>query len=338
VNQCPVWGTKAVKEKLIDGILYFDQDNPPETLKKLIKDTDSKFISAKKYPLYPQDKQKGKIAVIYLSGQIVRHTPDMMPLGNTPLSDFWIQKLLNRACKEKYKAVVLRVNSGGGDSMASFNIYNSIQKIRRKKIPVIMSMGDVCASGGYLMAAATDYVVAHPCTITGSIGVASIRPYLKEFAKKFNINFDGITLGDNATIFNMTYELTEAQKGLLRQHVDYEYDMFLQNVADARKIDKEKLRKEIAGGRIWSGQQAKELGLIDALGDLDMAVTKAADLAKVADYEVVILPTGGIADIIAELQDTGMSSMALSHLINQFRTMTEQACRTTTKAEMNLHW
>jgi ClpP class serine protease len=138
--------------------------------------------------------------------------------------------------------------------------------------------------------------------------------------------------------FDVTYELTEAQKEQLRHYVDYTYDNFLQKVSDARKIDKEKLRKDIAGGRVWSGQQAKELGLVDALGGLDMAVTKAADLAKVADYEVVTLPTGGIADIIAEWQDTGMSSMLLSHIISKLRTMTQQACRTTTKAQMDLHF
>lgn len=336
VNQCPLWGAHAVKEKLIDGAFYLDQDNLPPALQKIIKDTGAKFISAKEYPLYPQDKQKEKIAVIYLSGEIVRHSPDMCPLSQ-PISDFWVQKLLNRAFKEKYKAVVLRVSSPGGDATASCNIHNSIQQFRRKKIPVVMSMGDVCASGGYDMAAATDYVIAHPCTITGSIGAALLRPYLKDFAKKFNLNYDGITIGDNATIFNVTYELTEAQKERLRQYTDDAYDEFLQKVSDARKIDKEKLRKDIAGGRIYSGQQAKNLGLVDALGGLDMAVTKAADLAKLAEYEVVVLPTGGIADIIAEWQDTGMSSMLISHMISQFRIMTQQACRTTTKAEMNLH-
>ena len=339
VNQCPLWGgTIAAKEKLIDGALYFDQDNPPEALKKLVKDTGAKFISAKNYPLYPQDKQKEKIAVIYLSGQIVRYTPGGTPFCQQPISDFWVQKLLNRAKNEKYKAVVLRVNSGGGDVIGSFNIHNSIQQFRRKKIPVVMSMGDVCASGGYLIATATDYTVAHPCTITGSIGVACIRPYLKDFSKKFNVNFDGIKVGGNSTFYDVTQEFTEAQKERFSQYVDFVYDEFLQKVSDARKIDKEKLRKDIAGGRIWSGQQAKELGLVDALGGLDMAVTKAADLAKVADYEVVVLPTGGIADIISEWQDTGMSSMLLSHMIVQFRTMTEQACRTTTKTEMSLQF
>jgi protease-4 len=337
VNQCPLWGAQPVKEKLTDGALYLDQDNPPAALQKIIKDTGAKFISAKKYPLYPQDKHKEKIAVIYLSGQIVRHAPGMSPFNEQPISDFWVQKLLNRASKEKYKAVVLRVNSGGGDSLASSNIHNSVQQFRRKKIPVVMSMGDVCASAAYDMASATDYIVAHPSTITGSIGVACIRPYFKDFAKKFNVNFDGITIGDNATFFNATYELTEEQKERLRQYVDFSYDEFLQKVSDARKIDKEKLRKDIAGGRIWSGQQAKDLGLVDELGGLDMAVTKAADLAKVAEYEVVVLPTGGIADVIAELQDTGVSSMMLSNMVSQFHTMTEQACRTTTKAEMNLH-
>lgn len=337
VNQCPLWGAHTVKEKLTDGTLYLDQDSPPESLKKIMKDTGAKFMSAKKYPLYPQDKQKEKIAVIYLSGEIIRHAPGACPFGEQPISDLWIQKLLNRVCKAKYKAVVLRVNSGGGDAMASSNIHNSIQQFRRKKIPVVMSMGDVCASAAYDMASATDYIVAHPCTLTGSIGVACVRPYLKDFAKKFNVNFDGIRIGDNATFFNVTYELTEAQKEHLGQYVDYMYDEFLQKVSDARKIDKERLRKDIAGGRVWSGQQAKELGLVDALGGLDMAVTKAADLAKVADYEVVVLPTGGIADIIAELQDAGMSSMLISNIISQFRSMTEQASRTTAKAEMNLH-
>ena len=164
-----------------------------------------------------------------------------------------------------------------------------------------------------------------------------IRPYLKDFAKKFKVNFDGITIGDNASFFNVVDELTDKQKEQFRFYADYVYDLFLQVVVDARKIDKEKLRKEIAGGRIWSGQQAKDLGLVDALGGIDVAVAKAADMAKVADYEVVVLPTGGIADIIAEFQDTGMLSMLLSSIINQFRTVAEQSSRTTMKAELDVH-
>lgn len=336
VNQSPLWGKHLVAEKLIDGTFYFDKDNPPETLQKLIKDTGAKFISAKKYPLYPQDKQKEKIAIIYLSGMIVRHEPGAYPFGQQLISDLCVQKLLNRASQEKYKAVVLRINSGGGDIIGSYNIHNALQQFRRKKIPVITSMGDVCASGGYLISTATDYVIAHPASFTGSIGVATIRPYFKEFAKKFNVNFDNIKIGENSTLFDVMHELTEAQKERLARYADYVYDSFLQEVSDARKIDKEKLRKEIAGGRVWSGQQAKELGLVDALGGLDMAVTKAADLAKVADYEVIVLPTGGIADAIAELQDTGISNLILSNLIGQVHTITKQACRTTTKAEINL--
>ena len=336
VNKCPLWGNEPVTEKLTDGAIYFDRDNPPETLQKTIKETGAKFLSAKNYPLYPEDKHKDKIAVIYLSGMVVRHAPDMTPFNGPIFSDFWVQKLLNRACKENYKAVVLRVNSGGGDSQASANIHNSVQQFHRKKIPVVTSMGDVCASAAYDMATATDYVIAHPSTITGSIGIAVLRPYFKEFAKKFNVNFDGIVIGDNATMFDTTCELTETQKERLREYVDYSYDIFLQKVSDARKIDKEKLRKDIAGGRIWSGQQAKELGLVDALGGLDMAVAKAADLAKLADYEVVVLPTGGLADIISEFQDTGMSSLMLSNLITHFKTMAEQACQSSMKSEIDI--
>jgi len=333
MNNCPLWGNDLVAEKLIDGVLYFDQDNPPESLKKLMQDTGSKFVSAKKYPLYPQDKQKDKVAVIYLSGEIVRHAPDMTPFEQ-PISDLWVQKLLNRVCKEKYKAVVLRVNSPGGDSLASVNIHNTVQQFRRKKIPVVMSMGNVCASAAYDMAAATDFIVAHPYTLTGSIGVAFMRPYLKDFAKKFHVNFDSIVIGENSTLFDLTHEVTEKQKARLHQMTDYQYNAFLQRVSDGRKIDKQKLRQDIAGGRVWSGKQAKELGLVDILGGTDTAVAKAADMAKLADYEVVALPAGGFADLIAELQDTGLSSMIISQITQQIIAMAEQNSKVTMKSEL----
>ena len=181
VNQCPLMSKQALTEKMIDGTLYFDQDNPPETLKKLIQDTGAKFISAKKYPLYPKDKQKDKIAIVYLSGPIMRHVPNLCPL-DSPITDLGVQKVLHRVVREGYKGVVLRVNSPGGDVGASFAIHNALQQVRQnKKIPVVLSMGDVCASGGYVIASATDYVVAHPLHLNGVDWLGSYSSLLKRF-------------------------------------------------------------------------------------------------------------------------------------------------------------
>ncbi len=320
IDNAPFIGIMAVKEKLVDEAVYFDENMPPEPLKKLMEETKSKFVSAKKYPLYPEDKQKDKIAIVCLSGMVTRYSPDALPFEKA-ITDFAVEKMVKRIIQEKYKAVFFRINTGGGDPVASENIYNSIQQLHHRKIPVLTSMSDLCASGGYYMASATDYIIAHPTTITGSIGAAFIKPYLKEFAKKFNINFDSIGVGANAAFFSFVHDLTDKQKEQYKSYVDQLYNVFLDRVVTDRKIDKDKLKNEIAGGRVWSGLQAKELGLVDELGGIDAAVKKAADLAKLAEYQVVTLPTGGIADLIADLKDSGISSKILSQCLVQIKSM-----------------
>lgn len=335
INKCPLSDTEALSEKIIDDRLYFDTDNLPEPLKKLQQDTGAKFLNAKKYPLYPQEKAADKIALIYLTGNIMRHSGKNDMFDQT-LTDRRMQKLIKRALKADCKAIVLYINSPGGDALASRNMYNTLMRLKDKKVPLVTVMGDVCASGGYMLACGTDYIFAHPYTLTGSIGTFGGRFYLKEFAKKFNVHLDGIAVGDNASIYHMAYDMTPNQLAWFKKHVDNDYDDFIQKVSLGRKIDAEKLKTSIAGGRIWSGQQAKENGLVDALGGIDNGVVKAAELAKLPVYETLTLPAGDIQDLLAELQDDGLSGLAVRQIAQYLQNMTHAAgaCTNQLKTDM----
>jgi len=225
------------------------------------------------------------VAVVYAEGDIVDGEGADGTIGGASLSRE-LRKLRRNA---KVKAVVLRVNSPGGSAIASEQIQRELALIKQQK-PVVVSMGSLAASGGYWIATAASRVFAEPNTITGSIGVFSLVPNIQTLANRQGITFDTVKTGRYADLFTIARPRSEAELAVLQRGTDAVYDAFLQRVADARGLSLDSVRA-IAEGRVWSGQRAQRLGLVDSLGSLPTAIKSAASLAKITgDYDVQEYP------------------------------------------------
>jgi protease-4 len=183
------------------------------------------------------------------------------------------------------KAIVLRVDSPGGSAFASDNIRDSLYGQGNQQVPIVVSMGSYAASGGYWIAAEADKIVAMPSTITGSIGVYSMIPSFEKTLSKLGVNSDGVGTTDIADIMQLDRPMSKQAKVILQSSVDHIYDRFINLVANGRKQSPEAIH-DIAQGRIWTGQQALENGLVDQLGGLNDAIAAAAELAGIQEYSV----------------------------------------------------
>ncbi len=232
-----------------------------------------------------------KIGVIYVNGVI---------------SDYigYLKKLKKAERDNSIKAVVIVVNSPGGSVGASQEIYRAIEKLRKKK-PVVVSMGNVAASGGYYISVPANVIYADPGTITGSIGVIIQHVNLNGLFQKIGIKMENIKSGKNKDILYPNNELTPEQKKLLEATIKDVYEQFLDAIVKYRPIKKEKLRK-IADGRIFSGRQAKELGLVDKLGNFDDAVQEAKKLAGIKG-KAVLYPIVDKKSFLDELLDNKLN-------------------------------
>ena len=278
------FASDAYRYKLVDGLKYDDevQDEMKERL-KIDKQTKLNLVSISKYAAAVDFRQSGsdKIAIIYASGDIVDGRGDKGQIGSETY-----RNLIRRVRMDKtIKALVIRVNSGGGSAMASENIWREVTLVRKEK-PVVISFGDVAASGGYYMACDSDSIFAEPNTITGSIGVFSLLPNMQNFFNnKLGVTFDGVKTSENADAFTITRPLTPTQKQYIQNEVDSIYHYFKTRVAEGRKKTIDYV-DSIGQGRVWSGTRALQLGLIDRLGGLSEAVASAANLAKVKEYRL----------------------------------------------------
>lgn len=235
----------------------------------------------------PDYSIKDKVAVVYAEGELTDGTTKK---PGEIVSYPYVQLLRKIRNDEKVKAVVLRVDSPGGSVMASDNILREIELIKKAGKPVVVSMGDVAASGGYYIACKADSIFAEPTTITGSIGVFAFIPVLqKTMENKLGITFDTVSTGKFSNTGSGFYDFNSEESTLLQSRVDKIYDDFITKVADGRKISKEKVH-EIAQGRVWTGKRAKELGLVDDLGGMDRACAAAAKLAGLEKYRAVDYP------------------------------------------------
>ncbi len=281
----------AVEAKLIDGLLYKDEFMA-EIRKTLGIKEEKKIpsVTLKKYMEYePQKKQKifqkNKIAVIYALGSISGGDGDDYAIGSERLS----KTIREARLDTNVRAIVLRVNSPGGDALASDVILRELMLAKFKK-PVIASYGDVAASGGYWISCMADKIVAHENTITGSIGVFGFIPNMEGLLNnKLGLTFDQVETNANAEFMAINRPMTEKEKEVLQYEVDEIYATFLAYVAEARKIPVERV-DSIAQGRVWSGVDAKRIGLIDEFGGLDDAIKMASEIAGITDYKVVSLP------------------------------------------------
>ena len=278
----------AVAHKLIDGVKYNDEVS--DEIKKIIKLGNKEsisFIPIEKYFRANRNLSGSgeAIALIYASGNIVDGEGGEGMIG----SEEYV-KLLSKARRDDdIKAIVLRVNSGGGSALASENIWREMVLAKAKK-PVIVSFGDVAASGGYYIACAADSIFASRNTITGSIGVFGIIPDMSAFFKnKLGVTFDGVQTGPLANTRTTTHPMTEAEKKLMTNAIERIYTDFKQRVADGRKKDTAYI-ETIAQGRVWTGKKGKELGLVDAYGGLQHAIQAAVSKARIKEYKVVEYP------------------------------------------------
>jgi protease-4 len=225
------------------------------------------------------------VAVVYAEGDIVDGEGGDGLIGGDALA----RELRKLRRNGKVKAIVLRVNSPGGSAIASERIQRELSLIAATK-PVVVSMGSVAASGGYWISTAAAQVFAEPNTITGSIGVFSLIPNIQQLANRNGLTFDTVKTGRYADLFTLSRPRTAAELAVLQRGTDAVYDAFIARVATARKLSPDSVRT-IAEGRVWSGEQARRLGLVDSLGSLDAALKSAASLAKITgDYDVQEFP------------------------------------------------
>ncbi len=218
---------------------------------------------------------KEQIAVIYVDGVITSERNATNMFAETGGSDGLIKQLHKAGNDDSIKAIILRINSPGGSVTATQEVGDEIKKIRAKGKLVVTSMGDIAASGGYWLAACTDKIYANSTTLTGSIGVYISYSNWEELYKKIGVKSDKIKSGVHKDILANDRPMTEEERQLIQNIVDENYDEFVNVVAEGRKLDRLRV-KELADGRIYSGRQAKELGLVDELGNLYDVVDKTA--------------------------------------------------------------
>jgi protease IV len=282
---------QALQYKLIDKLAF--KDELVDSLKSklnLTKDQKINFVSLNKYKdVSVKDKNtkysKNKIAVIYATGEINGGEGSPESIGSEGLS-----KTIREAREDKnVKAIVLRVNSPGGSALASETILREMALAKEAK-PVIVSMGDVAASGGYYIACQADTIVASSTTITGSIGVFGVLMNAKEMMNnKLGITIDTVKTNKHADIGTIFRPLTRVERQIIQNSVENVYDTFISKVSLGRNLSKEYV-DSIGQGRVWTGRDALELGLVDVLGGLETAIEISSNMADLQDYRIVNLP------------------------------------------------
>nr|WP_294899365.1 signal peptide peptidase SppA [uncultured Pedobacter sp.] len=278
----------ALTYKLVDGLKYKDQilDELKEKT-GIAKDKNLNTVSISDYAKTVESKNSAsdKIAVIYANGDINSGEGDENSIGSEGISRALRKARLN----DKIKAIVLRVNSPGGSALASDIIWREVLLAKKVK-PVIVSMGDYAASGGYYISCAANEIFAEPTTITGSIGVFAIIPNMKGFFNnKLGITFDGVKTGEFADLGNVSRPLNNAEKMILQNEVNRTYNDFTKRVAEGRNLSQTYV-DSIGQGRVWTGEQAVKLKLVDKLGHLDDAIAEAARKANLREYKTVSYP------------------------------------------------
>ena len=283
----------AVKYKLLDGLKY--KDEVLDDLKKrtgIKKKNSINAVSMGDYTKADGNNDKdtssntdSRIALIYASGEINGGDGDDNSIGSEKVSKALRQARLD----DKVKAIVLRVNSPGGSSLASDVIWREVLLTKKTK-PVIVSMGDYAASGGYYIACAADSIFAEPNTITGSIGIFAMLPNMQKFFNdKLGLTFDGVKTGKFADLGDVSRPLTPEERLILQNQVNRGYDVFTQAVADGRHKTQAYINS-IGQGRVWTGSQAIKIGLVDKLGNINDAIHSAAKMAKLTDYSIIPYP------------------------------------------------
>lgn len=299
-----------VKAKMVDGMMYGDQvKDAVKKMMKLEKDDDIAQLTLNDMLNVKDGKVEGsEIAVYYAEGDIVQDPKAATMFGNNNYiaSRNVCKDLEDLMNDDDVKAVVVRINSGGGDAYASEQMWHQMSELRKVK-PVVVSMGDYAASGAYYMSAPASWIVAQPNTLTGSIGIFAVIPDLSGLVTtKLGVRFDEVKTNRNSTFGNlMARPFNAEEKAMLQASVNRGYSLFRQRVADGRRLPVESVEK-IAQGRVWLATDALNIKLVDQLGGIDDAVKKAAELAKLKDYYTSDYPAA------ASWMDAMLNSMSSS--------------------------
>ena len=299
-----------VKAKMVDGMMYGDQvKDAVKKIMKLEKDDDISQLTLNDMLNVKDGKVEGsEIAVYYASGDIVQDPKAATMFGNNNYiaSRKVCKDLENLMNDDDVKAVVVRINSGGGDAYASEQMWHQMSELRKVK-PVVVSMGDYAASGAYYMSAPASWIVAQPNTLTGSIGIFAVIPDFSGLVtSKLGVRFDEVKTNRNSTFGNlMARPFNAEEKAMLQASVNRGYSLFRQRVAEGRRLPVESVEK-MAQGRVWLATDALNIKLVDQLGGIDDAVKKAAQLAKLKDYYTSDYPAA------ASWMDAMLNSMSSS--------------------------
>lgn len=307
----------AFQKKLVDGLKFEDEVHQVLKEKLALKEEDKlNLVSIKEYKKSvkseeEKDKSKDKIAIVYAEGDIVMGKGD----GSNISGDEY-KELFSKLRKEKdIKAVVLRINSGGGSAFASDVMWRELTLLKKEK-PLVVSMGNYAASGGYYIACMADSILADESTITGSIGVVGIMFNMADFFKnKLGVTFDREGTGPYADFGNPNREWTEKEMEVATLQITNIYNDFKAKVAQGRKMPVEKV-EELAKGRIWSGKAALENGLIDKIGNLNDAVVMAGKLANIEGYKTVFYPEE--KDFLSRIFENAFQAKVKKSIIKEF--------------------
>lgn len=277
----------SVTDGLVDTLMY--ETEVKEYLKDLLKvekAKDVRMASIKdmtSVPFVKESNSKDVIAILYAEGSINNGS------GKDGITDKrYVKEIEKLKDNDKVKAVVFRVNSPGGSAYASEQIWKAITDLKAKK-PVVVSMGDYAASGGYYIACNASKIIAQPNTLTGSIGIFGMFPNVEGLTKKVGLSFDNVKTNKFADFGDAARPMRPEEKVILQQYIEHGYDLFLTRCSEGRNIPKDSL-DHIAQGRVWTGSQALKIGLVDALGNIDTAIEEAAKLAKLDDYSLQDYP------------------------------------------------
>ncbi len=292
INQAPLSAETALENKLIDGIAYYT-----DLVQQVEEEVSGKTISLPDYASNYMQKTEDLPAVAYLAleGTIVDGESSEMDLTEDMLiSADDVVKTIQEIKKNKYvKVLILRINSPGGSYTASNIIWHELEKLKQERhIPIVVSMGDYAASGGYFIALAGNQIFAEPLTLTGSIGVLGGKFVTAGLAKKIGVNWEDVKFGNNAGILSSTHKFTASEQKAFNRSLDNIYQDFTSKVMSERHIKQNEIDK-LARGRVWLGADAAYNGLIDGIGDIDKALSTAKELAEIAPtqkFDILMYP------------------------------------------------
>lgn len=301
---------KAVECGFVDELKY--RTEAEDYVKELAGQDDDHLKTAdisKIKNIKTSEKEKSdRIAILYAEGEIKDEQPTSPFGAGQIITEKLADELIKLKDDDDVKAVVFRVNSPGGSAFVSDQIWRQVVELKKVK-PIVVSMGDVAASGGYYISCAASKIIAEPNTLTGSIGIFGMFPNTSGLYDKISLTTDVVKTNTYADLGDMSRPMRDDEKILIQSHVEKGYDTFITRCADGRGMTKEAIN-EIGQGRVWTGEQAKERGLVDELGGIDKAIETAATLADVSDYSLEYV--SGSKDFFEELLEKQLEGIKLS--------------------------